>query len=152
MSDDMSAVLGASSMIRTMADGTFRIQIDVEPRFAQQAFALFGAPGTPIALARITNEAAVEQDRKDMEPEKPKGGPLAQWAAIRCAEYSFQEFRWDMEGADEVPTEDEAAEIIYTTCGISSRAELDNNAEAKRLFDERIRKPYAEWQRKRGAA
>lgn len=70
MSDDLSAVMGASSMIRTMADGTFRIQVDIEPRFAQQAFALFGAPGTPVALARITNEAAVEQDRKaQAEPE-----------------------------------------------------------------------------------
>ena len=153
MSDDMSAVLGASSMIRTMADGTFRIQIDVEPRFAQQAFALFGAPGTPVALARITNEAAVEQDRKaQREPEKPKGGPLAQWAAIRCAEYDFREFLWDMEGADAVPTADEAAELIYAYCGITSRAELDNNPEAKRLFDQRIRRPYAAWLEKRDAA
>ena len=68
----MSAVLGASSTIRTLVDGSLKISIDIEPRHAQAAFALFGAPGTPVALARITNEAAVEQDRaaqREAEPE-----------------------------------------------------------------------------------
>jgi len=93
-----------------------------------------------------------EQPVQQPELEKAKGGALAQWAAMRCTEEVFREFLWDANSMDVVPTEQEAVELIYLMCHITSRAELDNSAEAKRLFDERIRKPYAEWQRKRGAA
>jgi hypothetical protein len=65
VSDELSAVMGASTTVKTMADGSLLIAIDIEPRHAQAAFALFGSPGTPVALARITNAAAVEQDRKE---------------------------------------------------------------------------------------
>lgn len=64
MSDDMSAVMGATKTLRTYVDGSLVIQLEIEPRHAQAAFALFGSPGTPVALARITNAAAVAQDRK----------------------------------------------------------------------------------------
>jgi len=146
MSDEMSAVMGASSMIRTMADGTFRIQIDVEPRFAQQAFALFGAPGTPVALARITNEAAVEQDRAaQREPEKPKGGMLAKEAAMLCELPTFREFCEEQDA-------DGAADWIRFTCNVASRADLDNSESAAALFKSKVRGPYMKWMQSRGAA
>lgn len=65
---DITAIMGASTTVRTMADGSLRLAIDIEPRHAQQAFALFGSPGTPVALARITNEAANAFDKRP-EPE-----------------------------------------------------------------------------------
>jgi hypothetical protein len=157
MSDDMSVVLGASSMIRTMADGTFRIQIDVEPRFAQQAFTLFGAPGTPVALARITNEAAIKQDRivqRDttaMGNNTAKGGVLARLAAQLCGDPSFWHFVEDqfdqciLDGA-------QCADWMREQCGIASRAELDSNEAAAEYFHTYIRKPWLGYQKKGGAS
>ena len=49
---DVGAVSGSTTTIKTMADGTLRVSVDIEPRHAQTAFTLFGAPGTPVALAR----------------------------------------------------------------------------------------------------
>jgi len=143
MSDHMSAVMGATTTVRTMADGTFRIQVDVEPRYAQSAFALFGAPGTPIALARITNEAAVEHDRAaQTEPEK-KGGPLARLAAQLGADPEFQRFI-------EVSNADEAAERIRGLCRIESRAQLDNDPDASAEFHRVIRGPWLKYRASRG--
>lgn len=59
----MSAILATSGAIRSLVDGTLRLTVDIEPSDAQAAFALFGRPGTSVALARITNEAAVAHDR-----------------------------------------------------------------------------------------
>ena len=58
------AVTGATTTSRTLVDGTLRVSVDVEPRHAQAAFAMFGAPGTPVALARLTPEAAQDADHR----------------------------------------------------------------------------------------
>jgi hypothetical protein len=41
----------------TLADGTLRLVVDVEPRNAQAAFALFNSPGTAMALAALVPNA-----------------------------------------------------------------------------------------------
>lgn len=57
------AYMGSSSGAKTMADGTLRIAIDIAPSDAIGAFAAFGIPGSPVALARIMNDVAVEHER-----------------------------------------------------------------------------------------
>lgn len=57
------AILASSVSVRTLSDGTLRLSVDIEPADAQAAFALFGKPGSPIGLARITNAAATAHDR-----------------------------------------------------------------------------------------
>lgn len=42
----------------TLADGTLRLVVDVEPRNAQAAFALFNSPGTAMALAALKPQDA----------------------------------------------------------------------------------------------
>jgi hypothetical protein len=42
-----------SVAMKTLADGTLRIVVEVEPYRALDAFALFRAPGTVMALAAI---------------------------------------------------------------------------------------------------
>ena len=141
-----SAVMGSTGTIKTLADGTFRVQIDIEPRFAQLAFSLFGSPGTPIALARITNEAAVEHDRKQQEPEKPKGGPLAKLAGMWCNDPDF--WRWinrERSPSKQVETAEGAAQWLRWYCGIDSRAELDGNEEAAIHFRQHVRQPFMQW-------
>jgi len=143
---DIAAVIGASATVRTLVDGSLKISIDIEPRHAQAAFALFGAPGTPVALARITNEAAVEQDRAaQREPEKPKGGVLAKEAAMLCELPTFREFCEEQDA-------DGAADWIRFTCNVASRADLDNSESAAALFKSKVRGPYMKWMQSRGAA
>jgi hypothetical protein len=54
--DDMeakAAFLGATARAQTMADGSLRITIDLNPDDAIGAFTAFGSPGSPVAVARI---------------------------------------------------------------------------------------------------
>lgn len=136
-----------------MADGTLRLVIDYPPAAAQDAFRLFGAPGTPVATARIKTEREKAQD-------KPKGGKLAQLAARWCRSPDFVEFirpiydrakggdgsgwgdvspQTDFDGS----TEAYARHCICVLCDVQSRAELDSNEQAAAVFHERIRKPFA---------
>ena len=124
---DLSAVLGATTTMKTLADGTFRISVDVEPRFAQQAFALFGAPGTPIALARITNEAAVEQDRKDMEPDHGKHYEVLYKAGWFHNPRVLAKFEID-QGWDPAERIDAIKGAIYHTFDVTSLKEISPEA------------------------
>jgi hypothetical protein len=54
------AILFIYRKSQTMADGALRMVIDIEPRDAQTAFALFHEPGASGAIVRITDEAAQE--------------------------------------------------------------------------------------------
>lgn len=137
----MSVIEAAAMRCRTMADGSLRIECEVEPRHAQAAFALFGAPGTPMALAAL--KTAVQQESA---PEPMKGGPLSQWVAMRCQESAFQSWLastylpyWcSLAGT---PAECAAA-TIRSICEIESRAEIDNDEGAYERFQERIRGPW----------
>lgn len=135
------AIVPASSvMVRTMADGTLRVSVDIEPRHAQTAFVLFGAPGTQVALAALKVGTDVE-----VEPEPAKGGQLAKWAALRCQDERFRGFLGARDGV-------QARNMILDTCGIRSRAELDSNPEAAALFARHFRMPWADHCKRNGWA
>ena len=124
----MTAVEASSVRLNTMADGTLRITCDIEPRHAQDAFRLFGSPGTPMALAALKPTKL-----EDKEPDKPKGGPLSQDAARICQTPEFQAFVQKRFGWGEA-SEEFAANHVRSVCGIKSRAELDHDPRAARLF------------------
>lgn len=121
--------------VKTMADNTLRLTIDIEPRFARQAFELFGVRGTAMAIAALkpAHQQAAEQS---------KGGALAQWAAMRCQEPQFMAWMGRVFPDQPCRTPEEAAQAIRTICGVESRAELDNNPIAQETFDELIRRPW----------
>lgn len=146
-----AAIMGASGALKTMADGTLRIQIDVEPRHARDAFLLFGTPGTSVALARITPEAATAQARTEFDPpaERGKGGALCKLAAMWCAEEEFHNFlaatmKWAKAYSEPI-TSVVAANIIRETCGVASRADLDHDERAALIFHRDFRLPYQRW-------
>lgn len=139
----MTAIIASTVGIKTMADNSLRLTIDIEPRYANEAFILFGKRGSACAIARLTNEAAVEEMRSEPK-EKPKGGALAKLAGQLCQQESFQ--NWIGVG-----NADWAAESIRSMCGIESRAELDHNEVAANLFHQKIRIPYSELMQRRGA-
>ena len=137
----MTAIIASTVGVKTMADDTLRLTIDIDPRHAGEAFALFGNRGSACAIARLTNESAVNEMRSDPAPEeKPKGGALAKLAGQLCGQPEFMEWLW-------VNTPEEAAAKIRALCSGSSRAELDHNPVAAEIFHREIRIPYSERER-----
>lgn len=141
----MSVIEGASVSVKTMADGTLRLTVDIEPRNAQAAFALFGAPGRALALAALKDGAGAVQEPEAGNPaaEKPKGGEWAKLAGMWCNDPDFR--MWAKVG-----NPDAAAKYIRDTCGISSRADLDHDMEALSAFNAGIRHPFMKWMQVRG--
>ena len=126
----MSVIPAATVKVQTMADDTLRIVLDIEPRDAQTAFMLFGQRGTPVALAALkVGTPTLEQD------EKPKGGPLARWAAMRGQDPAYQEWL-------EAYSPEAVEQRIKTVCGVKSRAELDNDELAASVFKAKFIDPW----------
>ncbi|WP_341918659.1 hypothetical protein [Polaromonas sp. YR568] len=139
----MSAIPASSVSLKTMMDGTLRISFDFEPNQAQDAFRLFAAPGTQVAIAALKAGTYIEQQA---QAEKPKGGELARLAGIWSNEPKF--WRWIRTvGGPEIDNDMQAAEWIRNICDVQSRAELDHNNEAGDYFHEAIRLPYMDYLR-----
>lgn len=90
-----------------------------------------------------------EKPIKQPKPEKEKGGPLSRRAAALCREEEFQLFvkasapvMWRDAESNCVNPVMIAREYILHVCGIQSRAELDHNEAAAKLFDRSILSPY----------
>jgi hypothetical protein len=142
----MSVIEGASVSVKTMSDGTLRLSIDIEPRNAQAAFALFGAPGRAVALAALVDGAGAV---REPEPEKPKGGEWAKLAGMWCNDPDF--WLWLNETFKlyvQIPLQ--AANVLRNHCEIESRAELDSDPAALKRFNDRIRHPFMKWMQARG--
>lgn len=80
--------------------------------------------------------------------EKAKGGALAKLAGMWCNDPKFWEWinkrgHWPLL----IESEKDAAEFVYASCCIESRAELDANKYAETRFHTLIREPYAEYLR-----
>lgn len=74
----MSVIQATSAGVKDMADGSLRITIEFDPRFAKDAFALFGARGTPVALAALTQQATIAHAQAEAVAPKPAPNQLAQ--------------------------------------------------------------------------
>lgn len=144
----MSIIEGAAMRCRTMADGSLRIEIEVEPRNAQAAFVLFGAPGRAVALAALKDGASAVAEP---EPEKPKGGQWAKLAGMWCNDPDFWAFlNHEYPQDSKVLNSTDAATSLRVYCDIQSRAELDFDDEALELFKNHFRRPFMKWMQARG--
>lgn len=76
-----------------------------------------------------------------------KGGALARAAGQLCGNDRFQAWVVARTGAapQGVTAQQHAAQFVRNACGITSRAQLDHNAEAATLFHEAVRKPFVKW-------
>lgn len=63
---------------------------------------------------------------------------LSAWCALRCADPLFQRFL----GVD---SKEAAADTVRRKCGLTSRAEIDKDPQARARFDEIIRNPYTDF-------
>ena len=144
----MSDLIQATSRtVKTMADGTLRLTVDISPIHAQNAFTLFGMPDAPVVLARLTQEAAQTQAQNEtIEADKPKGGFLSQWLAMRCNEPQFWEFVQAKSYSPKTINSYESCDAeVKLYLQIESKTEIDNDTDALKRFHELVRLPYASW-------
>lgn len=149
----MSVIEGASVAARTMADGTLRLSIDIEPRNAQAAFALFGAPGRAVALAALKDGSAAitSESASEVKEKQQKGGEWAKLAGMWCADPDFWLFlNQNYPHDSRVENAEQAAMSVRTYCDIDSRAELDHDSTALELFQIMMRRPFMKWMQARG--
>ncbi|HTH10782.1 MAG TPA: hypothetical protein VMA55_14540 [Acidovorax sp.] len=144
----MSAISAASVGVRTMADGTLRLTLDVEPANAKDAFSLFGSPGTPVAIAALKQGYAAKSD----EPEqKSPLGPLAKWLVCRCNEPEFWGFlKEEFDLLHPVEDSRQAADIVKSILEVESRKDVDGNKIAETRCAVLLRGPYSRWLARRG--
>lgn len=144
---DMSDLIEATSRtVKTMADGTLRLTVDISPIHAQQAFLLFGMPDAPVVLARLTQEAAKQSAQVTMiESEKPKGGFLSQWLALRCKQTDFWRFLESAYEIAEIKDHLDCDTKVKAILEITSKADVDNDQDAEARFHSEIRMPYSQW-------
>lgn len=134
----MSAISGTRRAMKEMADGTIRVQVDIDPSCRADFLRLFPNIDMPVALAPLV----ADFERAPAEA-KPKGGELARLAGMFCQNADFLEcFGLSGEGA--------AKAFIYNVCGVDSRAALDHDADAAERFHVRVRRPFVEWKQARG--
>ena len=142
----MSAIPASSVSLKTMADGTLRITFDVEPNQAQDAFRLFAAPGTQVAIVALKDGSFLEQPEAEIPVSAPVPrahmGACCYRTVLWCAEPTF--WRW-IESVDEyvlIGTEQDAKLWVCAECAVTSRKELDTDKEANKTWHRLIREPF----------
>lgn len=133
----MTAISGTRRAMKEMADGTVRVQIDIDPRYRNEFFNLFGQIDMPVALAPLVSDFEKSTSDEPAIEDKPKGGDLAKLAGMFCQSVHF----WEFCRCDDA---DEARDWILRVCGVQSRRDLDHNPTAAKIFHDRVRKPYLE--------
>lgn len=152
----MSVIPGSSYTSRVLVDGTLAIVIHVEPQHRNAALQLFGAPGTPVALAALATAAQESQPQRQRE----RMAPLCELAVKLCREPMFSiwcksriqadpqlEWALALSAAARSGSADEelCKALICHVCCVESRKDIDGNPEATRRFHELVRKPYQAW-------
>ena len=150
----MSAIPASTVSLKTMADGTLRISFDVEPGQAQDAFKLFAAPGTQVAIAALVDGSFLAQPVAEPKPREPLGD-ACYWTVMRCEELSFWRFlsSWHADWIKrDICNPNEAKELVKAVCKVTSRKELDTNPEANKICNKEIRQPYSDYLKRMEAA
>ena len=134
----MTAISATRRQMKEMADGTIRVQVDIDPAFRAAFLQAFPSIDMPIALAPLVSDF----ERKH-EP-KAKGGVGSKWLAMRCAEPGFWEFLAPMNSGNAPTSEAAAAIVVREHLQVTSRAEVDTDPDAKARFDE-LRMQWLDW-------
>lgn len=143
----MSAIPASSVSLKTMADGTLRITFDVEPSQAQDAFRLFAAPGTQVAIVALKDGSFLEQPEAEIPVSVPVSrahmGDCCYRTVMWCQDKTFWAFlSHAFPSADTVNNASEAGELVKFICAVDSRKELDTDSEANKAWHRLIREPY----------
>ncbi|WP_407531027.1 hypothetical protein [Methylobacterium oryzisoli] len=145
MSDRALIIPAAYTKLSTLADGTLRIVLDIEPRHMADAFALFAKPGAPVAIARLTDEAAVAADQPAEPAPAPSPAPerrqtpLASKVAMTVDRIEFFDFLFEQEAYRDlrehvteelaphggtVAAQSISEEMVKRLCGVSRKRDI----------------------------
>lgn len=148
MGDNDKAMVECSTVgFRSLADGTIRFTLDVDPPNRDVALKAFSQPGTPCALVALTKEAAKKEMVK-AEAVKAERCPQAieyhekhkfwpsNTAELICREENFFHYLTDaFPGRMVENTYEYMNHILKDHCdGIESKTELDTNHDALTTF------------------
>lgn len=141
MSDVLKATYADLKTVKTR--GVCQIILEMPIEGMADAFALLGAPvpGNEVwvAVARLMTDAELERGIDTLIAPPRKAASQAQIAGILCNEGAFQKFI----GAADA---DAAAEYVRVHCRVSSRANIDGNADATEAF-KALKGEYELWMR-----
>lgn len=142
MADVLKATYADLKTVKTR--GVCQIILEMPIEGMADAFGLLGAPvpGNEVwvAVARLRPEATIAENATVAEITPPrKAASQAQLAGILCNEGAFQKFI----GAADA---DAAAEYVRVHCRVSSRANIDGNADATEAF-KALKGEYELWMR-----
>ena len=136
----MTAISATRRQMKEMADGTIRVQVDIDPAFRAAFLQAFPSIDMPIALAPLVRDF----ERKPEAAKEQKGGAGAKWLAMRCSEPPFWEFLAPMNSGNAPSNEAAAAIVVREHLQVASRAEVDTDPDAKARFDE-LRLQWIDW-------
>lgn len=91
----MDAIPFIYRRLRTMSDGTVRMEIDIEPNYALATMTLFNEPNLPGAIARITQEFSIKELQTNAHPYGEMAKRLRQSGFFRIPDV------WRAVGTDE---------------------------------------------------
>lgn len=171
----MTAIAATTGTIRSRVDGTLVLALEIDPSQAQEAFRLFGTPGTQVAIAALKDGSFLAQSQHQPEADPmvpideairlavralspvatPKIGDACLLACRWCADPQF--WRWIEEsggGQELMPcnSEAEAKQFVCMVCGIKSRKDIDTDPAALNIWHQYIRKPYRDYLAVKGGA
>lgn len=138
----MSVIEASSGTYRSRVDGTIVLSVEIEPRYRADALALFGMPGTPIALAALDFRPKVEKPKVEIGERCRRALDLAhsprfwEWVAFATLQGEI------------LTSEKEAAEYIKRICHVKSRKELDTDEDAYAIFNAKLFRPFDDWMRR----
>lgn len=136
----MSVIEASSGTYRSRVDGTIVLSVEIEPMYRADALALFGMPGTPMALA------ALKVGTPKLEPPKAHIGDKCWQAIDLCADKRFWEWvSFATLQGEVITSEAKAKAYILKTCGIESRKDLDTDRDAHERFTVRLFRPFHQW-------
>lgn len=95
------------------------------------------------------DDRLVDQKLAGMDTTEVKGGRLARHAGIACRDKAFQEFAWVAQhGKEPIPAMDDkalaemAATFVREKCRVTSRAQLDHDADAATRYEQLVNRPF----------
>jgi hypothetical protein len=121
---DVQVISGTRRAMKEMADGTLRVQIDIDPKFRSAFFAAFGQIDMPVAIAPLV----ADFEQRALEAEKTEDGYGQHYAVLYKSGWFHNPkvvaaFEVDMEWSSAERIE-AIKQIIYEAFGVESLTDL----------------------------
>lgn len=113
---------------------------------------IVAAPDTVRFLMHLVDRAleafkALRRDQDEGQTRQPESKDYAAEAAMKCAESRFKRFLMDEHGLESPATLERTAQRVRTLCGVTSRKEFNDDADAAERWKS-LRKAFDDWRKR----